>query len=272
MHLGYTTIESICEGLRTKDPRLNLSDNAKIGVECYVDFQEKMTRDEVKLISQIVKNAFRERYRDAEIRTMGSYRRGKESCGDVDILITHEKYVDCTPKGAVDDVVERLRRRGHITHHLKRVDTSGIFSTDYDATKAKTASTTTPTIQKSSSYMGVFNSPTVPGKRRRIDIKFYLYREKAFATLYFTGNGYFNRSMRLYSKRHKGMTLDDHGLFPIDHSDGMPYGDGKRVDAKAEKDIFDILGLVYKEPHERDGFDAVLQVGSAPTSRMQSKY
>ena len=67
MHLGYTTIESICEGLRTKDPRLNLSDNAKIGVECYVDFQEKMTRDEVKLISQIVKNAFRERYRDAEI-------------------------------------------------------------------------------------------------------------------------------------------------------------------------------------------------------------
>ena len=68
------------------------------------------------------------------------------------------------------------------------------------------------------------------------------------------------------------MTLDDHGLYPIDHSDGMPYGDGMRVDAKAEKDIFDILGFVYKEPHERDGFDAILQVGSAPTSRMHSKY
>ena len=44
-----------------------------------------------------------------------------------------------------------------------------------------------------SSYMGVFNSPVVEGRRRRVDIKLYPYRERAFASLYFTGNGFFNR-------------------------------------------------------------------------------
>ena len=53
----------------------------------------------------------------------------------------------------------------------------------------------------SAMYMGVFNSPVHSGKRRRIDIKIYPYRERVFAYLYFTGNGHFNRSMRLWSKR-----------------------------------------------------------------------
>merc|ERR1712113_509411 len=38
-------------------------------------------------------------------------------------------------------------------------------------------------------YMGCLRSPLKPGMRRRVDIKFYPYRERAFATLYFTGNG-----------------------------------------------------------------------------------
>ena len=38
-------------------------------------------------------------------------------------------------------------------------------------------------------YMGCLYSPIKPRCRRRVDIKFYPYRERAFATLYFTGNG-----------------------------------------------------------------------------------
>lgn len=38
-------------------------------------------------------------------------------------------------------------------------------------------------------YMGCMYSPIKPRVRRRVDIKFYPYRERAFATLYFTGNG-----------------------------------------------------------------------------------
>mgnify|MGYP001221257859 CR=1 FL=1 len=61
------------------------------------------------------------------------------------------------------------------------------------------------TSNKAFSYMGVFISPVDKEKRRRVDIKFYPYREKAFATIYFTGSGWFNRAMRWYAITKKGM-------------------------------------------------------------------
>jgi hypothetical protein len=63
--------------------------------------------------------------------------------------------------------------------------------------------------------------------------------------------GYFNRSMRLWASRVFGFKLNDHGLF-----DG---GDGKiRVfEASTEREIFDRLQLLYREPHERQYWDAL---------------
>ena len=86
--------------------QLDLYENARIGVQFYEDFQEKMDRSEVEKIGNIVATAFRKYFQDAEIRIMGSYRRGKEKCGDVDILIIHPKFVKCVPKGAIDELVE----------------------------------------------------------------------------------------------------------------------------------------------------------------------
>ncbi|KAI2495369.1 DNA-directed DNA polymerase [Fragilaria crotonensis] len=116
---------------------------------------------------------------------------------------------------------------------------------------------TNPTSQ---SYMGVFISQSVPGVRRRIDIKFYPFRERAFASLYFTGCGWFNRSMRLWATRKKNLLLNDHGLFLADgKGHHVPRPDEKLLhEALSEADVFDILGLVYKQPHERDCFDDVV--------------
>jgi hypothetical protein len=81
------------------------------------------------------------------------------------------------------------------------------------------------------------------GKHRRIDMKCYPMEEMPFALLYFTGNAYFNRSMRWYAKR-KGLTLSDHGLCECVRQRNV----GKilihdSVKVKCEKDIFDCLGL-----------------------------
>lgn len=82
-----------------------------------------------------------------------------------------------------------------------------------------------------------------------MDLKFYAYRERVFASLYFTGNGFFNRSMRLWA-RQRGWQLNDMGLFE--------RGTKKRIlDASEEQQVFDMLELVYKDPHERDSFDAL---------------
>lgn len=37
---------------------------------------------------------------------------------------------------------------------------------------------------------------------------------------------------------------------------------GDRIGAASEEDIFDLLNLEYRQPHERDCFDAVVEKGS----------
>lgn len=85
------------------------------------------------------------------------------------------------------------------------------------------------------------------------------------------GNGHFNRAMRFFSKKRKNpprYQLDDHGLWVVGNSGNLIIDDdGDAVRAKnedgsafvpqTEKDVFDKLGLVWKEPHERDGFGAL---------------
>ena len=63
--------------------------------------------------------------------------------------------------------------------------------------------------------------------------------------------GYFNRSMRLWASRVFGFTLNEHGLF--DRGDGTT----RVFEASTEREVFDRLGLVYREPHERHCWDAL---------------
>jgi hypothetical protein len=58
--------------------------------------------------------------------------------------------------------------------------------------------------------------------------------------------GHFNRSVRLWAKRH-GWTLTDTGLWPR-HDPGR----GAQVVLRSEADIFAALGLEYRSPAERN--------------------
>lgn len=247
---GYYTIEDIREAIALGE--LELTDNQNIGVKYYEDFQEKMPRDETREIGKKVTEAVKRFFFNAEVMIMGSYRRGTMQNGDIDILITlpNYKYGDsATPNGALDELVERLKEERLISHHLTSVNPEyhrRMPSQDEDFIDDYLPK------YGHQMYMGVFNSPHFPGKMRRIDIKFYPYRDKAFAMLYFTGNGYFNRAMRLYAKQSKQMKLNDCGLYV------MSLGrEVKRIECETEKDVFNALGLVYFDPRDRDGMDAV---------------
>ena len=79
-----------------------------------------------------------------------------------------------------NDIITELTRRGFLTDHLAH-DAKGL------------------SIKRKRSYMGVCNLKGPNGGEgtfRRIDIKCYPLRSYAFALLYFTGSGHFNRSMR----------------------------------------------------------------------------
>ena len=200
---GYRCIADVRRGLASGD--IDLSDNARVGVDCYEDFLERMDRAEVKQIGDIVAASVYKIYPEAEVSTMGSYRRGKPQSGDTDVLITHPGFVSTTPKNALARILKLLERDGHIASHLTSVKTTsdGTLSNDsplsanLDSQKDQDqlsvddeyrASTTRPSLTLgddhpgSVSWMGVFYSPLHDGKRRRVDIKWYPYREKAFVS------------------------------------------------------------------------------------------
>lgn len=208
---GFKDIEGVRSAIQNGDRSLDR--NQLVGVEAYEDIQEEMNREEVEEIGRLVREAVQSIYPGAEVRIMGSYRRLKEYCGDVDIHICHKSYVKHNPEGGLSKIVDLLWNQGHLAYHLTFFSgiTTGIEVTDYLKSSkhiplsawqmSKVVGYMSNKGQRGSSYMGIVRSPKVAGKLRRLDIKFYPWRERVFAALYFTGNGYFNRSMRLWSVR-----------------------------------------------------------------------
>jgi DNA polymerase/3'-5' exonuclease PolX len=259
----YRNIADVRAALKSK--KLTLNENQLVGVECYEDFRLKMSRTEVEQIRDIVKKELLAMLPNAYIELMGSYRRGKTECGDGDLFVTDPGFVNCTPRLALGGLVRRLQDKGHIAYNLTQItgleqeEAPSSIDSQASSQPQKEGDTYEP-YYSSQSYMGVFNSPTVPEKRRRVDIKFYPYRERAFASIYFTGCGWFNRSMRLWATRKKNLQLNDHGVFPLDtRMHHVPKaGEKLLLEATSEVEIFDYLGLVYKQPHERNCFDDVV--------------
>ena len=101
-------------------------------------------------------------------------------------------------------------------------------------------------------YLGVCKLPGENTKHRRLDIIVVPYNEWACSLLYFTGSDYFNRSMTLLAKKNE-MSLSEHSLNTgVVRRGSEKIFEGTPLPVFNEKDVFDYLGLQYREPHERD--------------------
>jgi DNA polymerase IV len=76
--------------------------------------------------------------------------------------------------------------------------------------------------------------------------------EMGAALIYFTGNDIFNRSIRLLARK-KNMRLNQKGLYKDVKRGrrGEKLNEGVLVEGRSEKKIFDVLGVPWREPHER---------------------
>ena len=109
MDRGYRTIDDVRQGIR--QGRLSLLErNQLVGVDCYEDILDRMPRSEVETIGEIVRNAADRLFPGIELSIMGSYRRGKDSCGDVDIHLTHPDYVKHIPTDALGRIIGTFLR------------------------------------------------------------------------------------------------------------------------------------------------------------------
>ena len=228
---GPTTAEAwVSQGLKTLEDLKNhgkLTRQQEIGLKYYDEFVERMPREEAGQIEKVVKNAALEINSGLEAFACGSYRRGKPTCGDVDVIVSHPDGK--SHEGVMTKLLESLKSSGFLTDDLT-------FAENGEHRK----------------YLGVCKLPGENTKHRRLDIIVVPYNEWACSLLYFTGSDYFNRSMRLLAKNN-GMSLSEHSLNTgVVRKGGEKIFEGTPLPVFSEKDVFDYLGLEYREPHERD--------------------
>lgn len=210
--LGCRTIEDLKEH--------KLTHAQQIGVKYFDDFQERINRNEVTKIKSKIKKVIKEINPDYHMITAGSYRRGLQTCGDIDLLITNKKGTIITNK--LKEIIDKLTEKGLLVDHL------------------------TDNVQEK--YMGVakLNSISEPNsKARRIDIKLIKLEEWPYALLYFTGSRDFNKMVRSQANE-LGYTLNEHTLTKLEN--------GVKIRLNSEESILKFLNIdeKYNNPKNRN--------------------
>ena len=205
-------IENI-DQLRARPEVLN--NIQKVGLQYYDAILERIPRSEIEEYQEFLTNIFNESTPPGStFEIVGSFRRGKQQSGDIDMIITN----DDNNKDAFNNFLDALIDQGIVLEVL---------------TRGKTKSLTIAQL---------------PGKTpRRVDFLYTAPNEYPFAILYFTGSKVFNTIMRQRALDLK-MTLNEHGLY---HMVNKKKGEKITGDFPDERSIFKALGMKYKEPTER---------------------
>ncbi|KAG9488625.1 DNA polymerase beta [Eleutherodactylus coqui] len=216
------------EGIKTLDDLRNnenkLNHHQKIGLKYFEDFEMRIPREEMLKMQDIVLEKVKNLDSEYLATVCGSFRRGAQSSGDMDILLTHPDFMSDSPKQPhlLHQVVQSLEECKFLTDTLVKGDTK---------------------------YMGVGQLPSEGGKQfpfRRIDIRLIPKDQYFCGVLYFTGSDIFNKNMRAHALE-KGFTLNEYTLRPL----GVTGMAGEPLPVDSEKDIFDYIQYKYREPKDR---------------------
>jgi DNA polymerase beta len=213
------------DDLITKVPMLRLTNQQMIGIKYMKDFAERIPRTEIDEIGMYLVKIFPPTETGPSFEICGSYRRGKTSSGDIDVLFRRER------SPALNVIISMLIERGFIIATI-----SG---------------------PNDSSWMGVcrLNDGALNGsalnsyKARRIDI--CSCTEDAYVTTRFamTGSSVFNQLFRREAQQ-RGYSVNDSGIYPVDEEGEV---NGPAVSGlKTEEDIFAFMGVKYLTPEERE--------------------
>jgi NAD-dependent DNA ligase/DNA polymerase/3'-5' exonuclease PolX len=221
---GITSIAQLRENQQM------LNDIQKVGLRYYEDVLKRIPRSEIEEYKSIFESDFKKvATPDSKFEIVGSYRRGAQTSGDIDVIITSD-----SPNVFINFINELIKKK-IILEILSRGSTKCLVM-------AK--------IPSSDSV-------------RRVDFLYTGLEEFPFAILYFTGSKIFNTVMR-HIALEKGYTMNEHG---INNMEGKKKGDKVSHHFRNEKDIFDFLGLEYKAPTERtDGRAIVVKSVASPQS------
>lgn len=216
---GVTSLE----GLKKVQDKLN--HHQKIGLKYVEEFEKRIPREEMLKLQEIIIKKTAEFDKEIIPTVCGSFRRGAASSGDIDILVTRPSFnasdTDFDKGALLHGVVDKLTNGGFITDSISMGETK---------------------------FMGVCILPKTKEKlHRRIDIRLIPYDQYYCGILYFTGSDEFNKRMR-HDALEKGFTINEYSIRPLG-STGVP---GEPIPVSSEEEIFEIIGMKYKQPHERN--------------------
>ena len=209
---------------KVKEKKIELNDKILLGLKYHGKVKLKIPRKETELYIKEFEETVKNISKDLNIIVCGSYRRKKETSGDIDVLISGAKG---TNKVLRNKFIKELKNRGIIIE----VIASG-----------------------SKKFMGI--ARLAPFKEyRHIDIIDTDIDQYPFAQLYFTGSGGFNSHMRLVTLK-KGYSLNEYCISDKKTKKPVLLAEIRKKLGKDrfedEKDIFKFIDLEYVTPANRN--------------------
>jgi len=204
-----------------------LNAKQRVGLKYYKDILRRIPRSEIQEYETIFKNALP----DASLEIVGSYRRGLDTSGDIDVIITS------LDANIFPIFINTMVEQGIIVEILSQGNVKCLVIAKLPNTQ----------------YF------------RRVDFLYATPEEYPFSILYFTGSKEFNTTMREHALS-MNYTLNEHGLSVMEN---RKKGELVKQIFPDEKSIFDFLNLEFKQPTERINGKAVIQ--TADTKPIKSK-
>jgi len=254
---GVRSIEDLKKGT------IPLTVQQALSLRYHSELTQPIPRAEVALFEARIRRVLAAIDPRLRMEICGSYRRGKPTCGDIDVLISHPdphyRYSDEHSRrdasaAATSSALQRSRSSTSVhsgksslqyllEELLRRLHGEGLLTDDLVLPSSGKSRSKTHTVtglpdpnntpgEESETYSGIgllpreASSRGLGGVHRRLDIKVYPSGVYPFAVLYFTGCKDFNRLMRLYANRHHRLSLSDRALTPYSDASGARVQSG----------------------------------------------
>ena len=221
---GIKSVKDLIKKIDKGDIEVN--DKILLGLKYYGKFQGNIPRKEIDKINKIFKEIIGKinkklKEKDEYIYEFcGSYRREKNTSGDIDVLISKKGKLD-PDFNYLENIIKLLKES------IKKNDDKPLLIDDMTDKNIHTK------------YMGFLKYKENPP--RRIDIRFIPYESYFSALLYFTGSAELNKQMRNIAKN-KHLKLSEYGLFKEN---------GDKIEINSERDVFEALDMEYLIPRLR---------------------
>ncbi|CUS20980.1 LAQU0S02e02784g1_1 [Lachancea quebecensis] len=247
------------------------------GWKYYDEWLQRIPRQECAQHLKIIEGALKQVDPHARIVMTGSYRRGAETCGDIDMVLYKQ---DCDSFDELSRILEAvilklsevgyivcpLNLNEHILHAMrpsidKVVEAAGLSSysvtasngalhkfyfggkiTDEQGTKPVSGG---PQLKEADQFM---SGSCFERRCRRVDILLSRWTQLGGAMIYFTGNDDFNKSLRLKAIE-RGWKLSNNGLYQVAK---IPGSEDNLLESFSERRILQLLGVPWIPPEQRN--------------------